>query len=96
MLSNSRIHACGIVGHIEDVAVLKDEQGKGLGRRLVEAMDTIGKQSGAYKNILNCTDSMRSYYASCGYADTGHMMVSNILSQALNISADGRQSDFSK
>jgi len=37
------------VGHIEDIVVDKDQQGKKLGLRIIEALDYIAKEVGCYK-----------------------------------------------
>jgi glucosamine-phosphate N-acetyltransferase len=37
------------VGHIEDIAVAKSEQGKKLGIKIIGALDFIGKKIGCYK-----------------------------------------------
>ena len=47
----------GTVGHIEDIAVDKNQQGKKLGQRIIQALTHISENSGCYKTILNCSDS---------------------------------------
>jgi len=37
------------VGHIEDIVVNKDQQGKKLGLRIIEALDHIAAKVGCYK-----------------------------------------------
>ena len=37
------------MGHIEDIVVDKDQQGKKLGLRIIEALDYIAEQVGCYK-----------------------------------------------
>jgi glucosamine-phosphate N-acetyltransferase len=43
------IHNLGLVGHIEDIAVAKDQQGKKLGLRLIHALDYVAEKTGCYK-----------------------------------------------
>ena len=43
------IHNLGLVGHIEDIVVNKDQQGKKLGLRIIEALDYIAERIGCYK-----------------------------------------------
>lgn len=43
------IHNLGLVGHIEDIAVAKDQQGKKLGLRIIQALDHVAKEVGCYK-----------------------------------------------
>ena len=46
------IHNLGLVGHIEDIVVNKDQQGKKLGLRIIEALDYIAERIGCYKVSL--------------------------------------------
>lgn len=43
------IHNLGLVGHIEDIAVSKDQQGKKLGLRIIQALDYVAEHVGCYK-----------------------------------------------
>lgn len=43
------IHALGMVGHIEDIAVEKGQQGKKLGLRIIQALDYVAAHVGCYK-----------------------------------------------
>jgi glucosamine-phosphate N-acetyltransferase len=38
-----------MVGHIEDIAVAKDQQGKKLGLRIIHTLDAIAETVGCYK-----------------------------------------------
>jgi glucosamine-phosphate N-acetyltransferase len=56
------LRGLGSVGHIEDIAVDKNQQGKKLGLRIIQALTYISENSGCYKTILNCSDSnVREY-----------------------------------
>jgi glucosamine-phosphate N-acetyltransferase len=66
----------GIVGHIEDIAVAKDQQGKRLGLRIIHALDYIAEKAGCYKAILDCSEANRVFYEKCGYKLAGVQMVS--------------------
>jgi glucosamine-phosphate N-acetyltransferase len=61
------IHTCGLVGHIEDIAIAKSEQGKKLGLRIIDALDGIAKEIGCYKNTLACAEHNQIFYEKCGY-----------------------------
>lgn len=48
----------GLVGHIEDIAVDKNQQGKKLGLRIIQALKYIGAKNGCYKVILDCSEKV--------------------------------------
>jgi len=61
------LRGLGTVGHIEDIAVDKSQQGKKLGLRIIQALTLISEGTGCYKTILNCSDSNIPFYEKCGY-----------------------------
>ena len=69
------LRGLGAVGHIEDIAVAADQQGKKLGLRIINALTLISESHGAYKTILNCSDSNVPFYEKCGYARKENEMV---------------------
>lgn len=70
ILSNS-IHHLGLVGHIEDIAVAKDQQGKKLGLRIIQALDFVAEKVGCYKTILDCSEANEGFYVKCGFKRAG-------------------------
>ncbi|ROT41675.1 glucosamine 6-phosphate acetyltransferase [Sodiomyces alkalinus F11] len=68
------IHNLGQVGHIEDIAVAKDQQGKKLGLRIIEALDYIAEKVGCYKSILDCSEANEGFYVKCGFRRAGLQM----------------------
>jgi glucosamine-phosphate N-acetyltransferase len=59
------LRGLGSVGHIEDIAVSKDMQGKKLGLRVIQTLVAISEKVGCYKTILNCSDeNVREYLGS--------------------------------
>jgi glucosamine-phosphate N-acetyltransferase len=69
--STNSIHSLGLVGHIEDIAVAKDQQGKKLGLRLIQALDFVAEKVGCYKTILDCSDTNEGFYVKCGFRRAG-------------------------
>ncbi|KAI4138224.1 MAG: hypothetical protein L6R39_006904 [Caloplaca ligustica] len=65
------IHNLGLVGHIEDIAVAKDQQGKKLGLRIIEALEFVAQKVGCYKSILDCSEANEGFYAKCGFKRVG-------------------------
>jgi glucosamine-phosphate N-acetyltransferase len=63
------IHAGGLVGHIEDVVVRDDFQGRGLGKVLVESALTRAEEVGCYKVILDCSRDNVPFYTKCGFRE---------------------------
>lgn len=71
LIERKLIHACGTVGHIEDIAVAADQQGKKLGLKLIQSLTQIAKAQGAYKIILDCDRKNVGFYEKCGYVEAG-------------------------
>lgn len=65
------IHQLGLVGHIEDIAVAKDQQGKKLGLRIIQALDYVAEKVGCYKTILDCSEANEGFYVKCGFKRAG-------------------------
>ena len=61
------IHDGGFVGHIEDVVVRKDYEGKGIGIKLVMSMLERAKEKNCYKTILDCKDDVKQFYEKIGF-----------------------------
>jgi glucosamine-phosphate N-acetyltransferase len=65
------IHDLGSVAHIEEIAIRKEEQGKGLGLRMIQALSSIAKNVGCYKSILGCSPQNEAFYEKCGFKRGG-------------------------
>jgi glucosamine-phosphate N-acetyltransferase len=61
------IHDGGLVGHIEDVVVRKDYEGKGIGIKLVMSLLECAKEKNCYKTILDCKDDVKQFYERIGF-----------------------------
>lgn len=60
------LRGLGRVGHIEDIAVAREMQGKKLGLRMIEVLTQISENVGCYKTILNCNENnIGTFYVSC-------------------------------
>ncbi|KAF9406930.1 Glucosamine-phosphate N-acetyltransferase-like protein [Podila epigama] len=71
LIERKFIHELGLVGHIEDIAVSADQQGKKLGLRIIETLKAIGQQVGCYKVILDCSEKNVLFYEKCGFERKG-------------------------
>ncbi len=59
------LRGLGRVGHIEDIAVAREMQGKKLGLRMIQALTQISEDVGCYKTILNCSENnIGTFYSS--------------------------------
>jgi glucosamine-phosphate N-acetyltransferase len=67
LLEQKFIHRGGWVGHVEDVAVHRDFQKKGVGTALVAHATAEAKKFGCYKVILDCFEHLEPFYARLGY-----------------------------
>ncbi|KAI5951529.1 GNA1 [Candida jiufengensis] len=75
LLESKLIHECGKIGHIEDISVAKEEQGKKLGNYMVKSLSKLAEESGCYKVILDCSDHNVGFYEKCGFQVGGVEMV---------------------
>jgi len=67
LIEQKFIHDGGLVGHIEDVVVRKDYEGKGIGIKLVTYMLECAKEKNCYKTILDCKDDVKQFYERIGF-----------------------------
>lgn len=69
------IHAGGIAGHIEDVAIHEDFQGKGVGYALIKKVVEDAKNCfNCYKVILDCDETKVGFYEKNGFVRNGVCM----------------------
>ncbi|HXT85257.1 MAG TPA: GNAT family N-acetyltransferase [Verrucomicrobiae bacterium] len=72
------IHDGGKVGHIEDVAIKKGFQNKGLGKEIIKELIEIAKEENCYKVILDCDEKVSRFYEKIGFKRHSIMMRINI------------------
>lgn len=68
------IHNGGKVGHIEDVVVSKEYQGKGIGEMLMKSLLELAKNNNCYKTILDCSDEIKPFYEKIGFKRSSNGM----------------------
>jgi GNAT superfamily N-acetyltransferase len=64
-------HVGGLAARIEDVAVAKDYQKRGIGKALIQHSVNEAKKSGAYKVVLNCYAAVGRFYEKLGFYENG-------------------------
>ena len=74
LIEQKFIHDGGFVGHIEDVVVRKDYEGKGIGIKLVMSMLECAKEKNCYKTILDCKDDVKEFYERIGFKNESNGM----------------------
>jgi len=67
LIEQKFIHNGGLVGHIEDVVVDKNFQGKKIGKKIIEYLLEHSKKRGCYKTILDCSDDVKAFYERLGF-----------------------------
>ncbi len=67
LIEQKFIHRGGLVGHIEDVVVNKNFQGKRIGKKIIEYLLECSKNRGCYKTILDCSDEVKPFYERLGF-----------------------------
>lgn len=68
------IHNCGYVGHIEDVCISSEYQGKGYGQTIIQHLIDISKLYKCYKIILDCNKENIQFYKKCGFSENQTQM----------------------
>lgn len=68
------IHNRGLCGHIEEVSIAKEQQGKHFGQKMLAALDSVAKNLGCYKTILDCSADKEPFYVKCQYHNSGTEM----------------------
>ena len=74
LIEQKFIHNGGRVGHIEDVVVRKDYEGRGIGMKLVMSLLNSAKEKNCYKTILDCKDDLKIFYERIGFKSESNCM----------------------
>jgi glucosamine-phosphate N-acetyltransferase len=67
LIEQKFIHDGGKVGHIEDVVIRKEFQGKRIGQKIVNILLKYAEKQGCYKTILDCTNDLMPFYENLGF-----------------------------
>jgi glucosamine-phosphate N-acetyltransferase len=63
------------IGHIDCVAVSRDQKGKKMGLRILEALTTISSDMGCKQTVVSCSNANKAFHAQVGYVEEGNVMV---------------------
>ncbi len=67
IIEHKFLHRGGRIGHIEDVAVHPNSQGKGIGAIVIKQLVSAARQMRCYKVILSCNDKNIPFYEKQGF-----------------------------
>ena len=74
LIEQKFIHKGGKVGHIEDVVVSKEFEGRGIGIKLVTSLLEVAKAKNCYKTILDCKYELIPFYERIGFKQESNQM----------------------
>ena len=74
LIEQKFIHKGGKVGHIKDVVVSKEFEGRGIGIKLVTSLLEVAKTENCYKTILDCKDELIPFYERIGFKQESNQM----------------------
>ena len=74
LIEQKFIHNGGYVGHIEDVVVAKEFEGRGVGIKLVKSLLEIASVRNCYKTILDCENELIPFYEKIGFKQESNQM----------------------
>ena len=74
LIEQKFIHEGGKVGHIEDVVVSKEFEGRGIGIKLVTSLLEVAKTKNCYKTILDCKNELIPFYERMGFKQESNQM----------------------
>ena len=74
LIEQKFIHDGGKVGHIEDVVVSKEYEGRGIGIKLVTSLLEVANTKNCYKTILDCKDELIPFYEKIGFKQESNQM----------------------
>ena len=74
LIEQKFIHNGGCVGHIEDVVVSKEFEGRGIGFKLVTSLLEIADTRNCYKTILDCKNELIPFYEKIGFKQESNQM----------------------
>ncbi|KAI9713813.1 MAG: Glucosamine-phosphate N-acetyltransferase-like protein [Bogoriella megaspora] len=71
MVERKFVHGMSSVGHIQDIAVAKNQSGKNLGLRMLTALDYLARDVGCYKTVVTSTEANEAFHAQAGFRRRG-------------------------
>ena len=64
----------GIIGFIEEIVVLENYRGRGIGKLIMRELIDNARNENCYKLVLECREEKKSFYEKLGFICSGHSM----------------------
>ncbi len=64
----------GIIGFIEEIIVLENYRGRGIGKLIMQELIDNARNENCYKLVLECREEKKSFYEKLGFDCSGHSM----------------------
>ncbi len=64
----------GVIGFIEDIAILEKYRGKGVGKLILKNLIRKAKEESCYKLVLECKEDKSGFYQKIGFQKSGYSM----------------------
>ena len=64
----------GIIGFIEEIAVLENYRGRGIGKLIMQELIDKARNENCYKLVLECREEKKFFYEKLGFICSGHSM----------------------
>lgn len=74
VIEHKFIHSLGMLGHIEDVVVDKNERRGGIGKGIISGLKDLAFQIGCYKITLDCSKDNEAFYLKNDFKCNGLQM----------------------
>ena len=74
LIEQKFIHDGGKIGHIEDVVVSKEFEGRGIAIKLVASILEEANTRNCYKTILDCKNELIPFYERIGFKQESNQM----------------------
>ena len=78
IIEQKLIHGGSSVAHIEDLVILPEYRGAGIGKELLEFAKSFAKNYNCYKIILDCDKKLIPFYEKNEFEEKGVQMRINI------------------
>ena len=64
----------GLIGFIEEIAILDNYRGKGIGKLILKNLITKAREESCYKLVLECREENTEFYQKIGFKKSGFSM----------------------